>query len=1486
MGPALVARGGGAAAAEPDAAPLRLAVGDGMEADSGGLLLAGDRACDPNTAHQSSGCNGAYMVALDGLGVGSKTICFQTSYQQGASPLPTCSDPYYCANPVWLKFVATAACAKIDTCGATTAEIPDTVLAVYRGSCTSLTELACNDDTPGCNQGVGSQVVVEGLTIGTTYWIQVGVRAYESLYNPHTNGNYTVRIECNSVVCPCALPSCTGVAENEVKPCDVAARVNDGCDMVPPAFGTIRCDPNSAKICGTTMFDPATGTRDTDWYRLVLPQAATITWKVNAQFVPDFRIIAPGPDPNNPCVGRTVLAQNDPNAFTPCTQAAITYNNAPPGTYWLYIAPALNANPNGVACGRPYLAEVTTTPCNPATGACCNATNPSNPTCSVTTAANCTGTTKHYWGDGTTCPPGNGCWVCPPGADVSAEVVCSDGYVDTYDSGCAYSETSPPVNELVCGHTMCGTSGTFVKGGSNARDNDWYFVDFTYNGNNPVWTDPADPNVPEARQITISAYAEFDAEVLIWDFLTPQNPCAGTVDTSVDVFGKAGQPIQFSFCKAKVADPAHPYGDFFVVVRPAFFGTAREIPCGSHYWLHLECQTVLPPCPPRSGACCLQGYDCLMLTRGQCEAQGGRFAGESIACADTCCPCQASDAQENEPDCYYGDVNGGCYASHGFGTQLSTPGSAICGTSVRQWVCPGENCTWSWWLDEDWFEYHHPGGDIVLCVTAEFPAWAEIIKPGLDPNNLCAGRTVLAAGQGGANCEEFCLTAANQPAGSYWLRITGDPRIPVAHDGSGQFECGARYRASVFATGACCLGAVGCEMMLPDQCSAQGGTFVPGANCQPDCSSNGIADACEPDCDGNGIADSCDILNNPNLDQNGNGKLDMCEGSPRPGIFTTYDDFDWGTDPNADRGTLINVWDDPSGQLQRNPVPETTPPPYICVAVSGRGTLVRIDTRTGQVLGEYYSAPNGRGRNPSRTTVDLDGSAWASNRDEADNNKGSVVKVGLLIGGTRCNADGTNDPNGQYLKPPFEYNTCQDRNADGLIKTSRGVGDVLPWPNTGGADNNGGVSTAEDECVCQYTRVSGTAARHISVNSQNDVWVGGYGNKSFDLLDSDTGQSLATFNAGAGGYGGLIDCHGVIWSAGANSVLLWYDTKNTIPTWDDANAALPVSFSYGVGIDVNGDVWNAQWTSNSIIKFHPDGTRFSGFEGAGKSTGGSGARGVACTLNDNHMWVANSYSNAVARLDNDGNILKLIPLAPDGSTPTGVAVDSDGKVWATCLDSNTVKRIDPNAGVDGLGAVDLTVGLGASAGPYNYSDMTGMVTLETSATGTWSAVHDGGVLGARWNRVTWNTENCASPPEPDGTSLTVQVRAANQESLLTSEPWTLVPASCAPFPPVYGRFVQLRVRFKGSCPGEDFATPVLCNLTVASVCPGDMNCDGRVTFADIDPFVEALSGESAWNQHHPGCPWLNADCNRDCHVTFADIDPFVAVIGTTCLPWP
>ena len=60
---------------------------------------------------------------------------------------------------------------------------------------------------------------------------------------------------------------------------------------------------------------------------------------------------------------------------------------------------------------------------------------------------------------------------------------------------------------------------------------------------------------------------------------------------------------------------------------------------------------------------------------------------------------------------------------------------------------------------------------------------------------------------------------------------------------------------------------------------------------------------------------------------------------------------------------------------------------------------------------------------------------------------------------------------------------------------------------------------------------------------------------------------------------------------------------------------------------------------------------------------------------------------------------------------------------------------------------------------------------------------------------------------------------------------------------------------------------------------GDVNCDGVISYGDINPFVVALSGQTSYEAQYPGCNWLNADCNNDGAVTYADINPFVVVLG-------
>jgi hypothetical protein len=61
---------------------------------------------------------------------------------------------------------------------------------------------------------------------------------------------------------------------------------------------------------------------------------------------------------------------------------------------------------------------------------------------------------------------------------------------------------------------------------------------------------------------------------------------------------------------------------------------------------------------------------------------------------------------------------------------------------------------------------------------------------------------------------------------------------------------------------------------------------------------------------------------------------------------------------------------------------------------------------------------------------------------------------------------------------------------------------------------------------------------------------------------------------------------------------------------------------------------------------------------------------------------------------------------------------------------------------------------------------------------------------------------------------------------------------------------------------------------------GDMNCDGTVDFADINPFVLYLSNLATWQTTYPACPPQNGDLNADgTYPSFGDINPFVALLN-------
>lgn len=485
---------------------------------------------------------------------------------------------------------------------------------------------------------------------------------------------------------------------------------------------------------------------------------------------------------------------------------------------------------------------------------------------------------------------------------------------------------------------------------------------------------------------------------------------------------------------------------------------------------------------------------------------------------------------------------------------------------------------------------------------------------------------------------------------------------------------------------------------------------------------------------------------------------------PKPFAERTYT-----LNADFDQGTLFNVIHETANQLELDHTAREFD--FLWVAVSSKGTIVKINTTTGQVIGEYFTSPAGQPRNPSRTTVDLNGNVWATNRDG-----NSVVHIGLV-------------ENGQ----------CVDRNGNGVIETSTGFNNILAWPNTGGANTNGGVSLAADECIIHYTKVNSFGTRHVSVTKANDIWVSGTSGRRFDLIDGVTGQiKRAEPTVGFGGYGGLIDPKGVIWSS--NPMLRW-DTALPLTGANGTNWRGFNHPSYGLCIDSGGNVWNTSFGNNQIRKFAPDGTLLGTF-----AQGDSFAQGCVVDKND-HVWVAHSLNRStVGHLKNDGTYVGTITVQ---SGPTGVAVDGQGRIWATNHNSRTVSRINPTLGplgpdgVTRVGAVDFTtINLGGDL--YNYSDMTGSTLSGIPNSGTWSTVFDSNIAGAEWGRIGWTARMCGDA------LLTVSVASSTNGTTFT--PNQIVTNGADPTV-ANGRFLRITVNFKRSASGE---SPILYDLSVGT----------------------------------------------------------------------
>jgi hypothetical protein len=220
----------------------------------------------------------------------------------------TAPDVVYAFTP------ATDMCIDIDLCGSAY----DTKLYVYENAHTPGAPFACNDDYYGSGDPCGSWVsALFGLELtgGNTYYIVV-------------DGYGTSAGAYELSVTECPVPyviECPPGSVAEIEPC--GENLNGGCNMPIPAFQSVN---HGDIICGTLW--AVGGTRDTDWYELVLTHPRHVILHADAEQTMLYGLI--NTDPENPTCPVTSFVAN--NFASPYAPSSLDLGVLDKGTYWIF----------------------------------------------------------------------------------------------------------------------------------------------------------------------------------------------------------------------------------------------------------------------------------------------------------------------------------------------------------------------------------------------------------------------------------------------------------------------------------------------------------------------------------------------------------------------------------------------------------------------------------------------------------------------------------------------------------------------------------------------------------------------------------------------------------------------------------------------------------------------------------------------------------------------------------------------------------------------------------------------------------------------------------------------------------------------------------------------------------------------------------------------------------------------------------------------
>jgi len=440
---------------------------------------------------------------------------------------------------------------------------------------------------------------------------------------------------------------------------------------------------------------------------------------------------------------------------------------------------------------------------------------------------------------------------------------------------------------------------------------------------------------------------------------------------------------------------------------------------------------------------------------------------------------------------------------------------------------------------------------------------------------------------------------------------------------------------------------------------------------------------------------------------------------------------------------------------------------FIWIANTAEQTVSKISTDSRKEVARYRVGAV----DPSRTSVSSTGDAYVGSR-----NGQGLTKLSAL------------------------GKDCPDTNQDGVITTSSGPADLLPFGQddcmlwfTTLTDAIRGVAAQDIPAATHVTPVAGGEPKVTTTPSHHYVWAGGGTSGKLFKLDGETGKVLLTTTAPRGIYGLALDGSGLLWLTGGaywGGSLGVIDTRTCI---DDASCNVPVcsatcsetacpdtcdgavkssitlspDSAYGITVDCKQRVWLGG-NGGPIKRYDPSAPADQRLTIAPDSAKTSGVHGIGA---DAKGWIWGAApGRGVVRLDAE-TLLQSALIETDYGAK-GIAIAANGDVWAV-TQSTMAHVVKPGPLLN-----DNTLEESAVTGlvsPYTYSDMTGeQLRLATNAPGHYRTSFEGCKDGATtWRDFKFDAE------VPKGTVAIFRGRgAASKQGLLQAKPVVL---SVAPF---------------------------------------------------------------------------------------------------------